>query len=64
VVFSGDTLFNFGIGRFDLPGCSYADLMDSLRKLLTLPDETTVLPGHGPQTTIATERQHNPFLGD
>jgi glyoxylase-like metal-dependent hydrolase (beta-lactamase superfamily II) len=64
VVFSGDTLFNFGIGRFDLPGCSYANLMDSLRKLLTLPDETTVLPGHGPQTTIATERQHNPFLRD
>jgi len=64
VVFSGDTLFNFGIGRFDLPGCSYANLMDSLRKLLTLPDDTTVLPGHGPQTTIATERQDNPFLRD
>ena len=64
VVFSGDTLFNFGIGRFDLPGCSYANLMDSLRKLLTLPDDTTVLPGHGPKTTIATERQDNPFLRD
>ena len=65
VVFSGDTLFNFGIGRFDLPGCSYAELMDSIHnKLLTLPDETVVLPGHGPKTSVGTERRFNPFLRD
>jgi len=63
VVFSGDTLFNFGIGRTDFPGCSYTELMDSIHnKLMALPDETVVLPGHGPQTTIATERKYNPFL--
>jgi len=65
VVFSGDTLFNFGIGRTDFPGCSYQKLMDSIHsKLMTLPDETVVLPGHGPQTTIAAERKWNPFLRD
>lgn len=65
VVFAGDTLFNFGIGRTDFPGCSYDELMDSIHhKLMTLPDETIVLPGHGPQTTIATERKWNPFLSD
>jgi len=63
VVFSGDTLFNFGIGRFDFPGCSYEELMDGIHnKLMTMPDETIVLPGHGPQTTIGAERQYNPFL--
>jgi hydroxyacylglutathione hydrolase len=63
VVFSGDTLFNSGIGRTDFPGCSYNTLMDSIKdKLMTLPDDTVVLPGHGPETTIATERQYNPFL--
>lgn len=65
VVFSGDTLFNFGIGRTDFPGCSHKKLMDSIHnKLMSLPDETVVLPGHGPQTTIATERKYNPFLRD
>ncbi|TET37900.1 MAG: MBL fold metallo-hydrolase [Dehalococcoidia bacterium] len=65
VVFSGDTLFNFGIGRTDFPGCSHKKLMDSIHnKLMALPDETVVLPGHGPQTTIATERKYNPFLRD
>jgi len=63
VVFSGDTLFNFGIGRTDFPGCSYAQLMDSIHnKLMTLPDETIVYPGHGPETTIGAERKMNPFL--
>ena len=63
VVFSGDTLFNLGIGRTDFPGCSYGALMDSIKeKLMTLPDATVVLPGHGPQTTIANERKYNPFL--
>lgn len=63
VVFSGDTLFNYGIGRSDLPGGSYSQLMNSLQtKLMTLPDDTIVYPGHGPETTIGAERQGNPFL--
>ncbi len=63
VLFSGDTLFNYGIGRYDLPGGDYNQLMDSLRtKLMGLPDDTTVYPGHGPDTTIGTERRGNPFL--
>ncbi|MBM3132576.1 MAG: MBL fold metallo-hydrolase [Chloroflexi bacterium] len=62
-VFSGDTLFNLGIGRTDGPGCSHEQLMASIRsKLLALPDKTTVLPGHGPGTTIGQERMMNPFL--
>jgi len=63
VVFSGDTLFNYGIGRSDLPGGSYSQLMNSLQtKLMTLPDDTIVYPGHGPETTIRAERRGNPFL--
>lgn len=63
VVFSGDTLFNYGIGRYDLPGGDYSQLMDSLHtKLMTLPDDTIVYPGHGPETTIGTERRGNSFL--
>ena len=63
VVFSGDTLFNYGIGRTDFPGCSYDQIMNSIyTKLMTLPDDTIVYPGHGPETTIGTERQGNPFL--
>jgi len=63
VVFSGDTLFNFGIGRTDFPGCSYKRLMRSIyEKLMVLPDETLVYPGHGPATTIGDERMGNPFL--
>lgn len=61
--FSGDVLFRDGIGRTDLPGGSMAEMTASLRdKVLTLPDETVVLPGHGPQTTIGRERVHNPYL--
>jgi glyoxylase-like metal-dependent hydrolase (beta-lactamase superfamily II) len=61
--FSGDVLFRDSIGRTDLPGGDMTEMMASLRdKVLTLPDETVVLPGHGPQTTIARERAHNPFL--
>ncbi|MFC1962575.1 MBL fold metallo-hydrolase [Chloroflexota bacterium] len=64
VVFSGDTLFNCGVGRTDGPGCSYEQLMESIRtKLMVLPDETVALPGHGPRTTIGQERRSNPFLG-
>ena len=63
VVFTGDTLFNFGIGRFDMPGGNGSQLMDSIHtKLMVLPDNTAVYPGHGPETTIGTERQWNPFL--
>jgi len=63
VLFSGDTLFNYGIGRYDLPGGSYDQLMNSIHtRLMVLPDDTVVYPGHGPDTTIITERQSNPFL--
>ena len=63
VLFSGDTLFNCGIGRADLPGGNYSQLMNSIHtRLMTLPDNTTVYPGHGPETTIGAERSGNPFL--
>ncbi len=63
VVFSGDTLFNYGIGRTDFPGGNYNQLMNSIHtKLMILPDNTMVYPGHGPDTTISAERQGNPFL--
>lgn len=64
IVFSGDTLFNYGIGRTDLPGGSYSQLMNSIQtKLMVLPDSTVVYPGHGPDTSIGAERQGNSFLG-
>jgi len=60
---AGDTLFAGSIGRTDLPGGSFEKIIDSLHdKLLALPDETIVIPGHGPVTTIGEEREHNPFL--
>ena len=63
VVFTGDTLFNFGIGRYDLPGGDYTLLMNSLTtKLMVLPDNTKVYPGHGHSSTIGAERRGNPFL--
>ncbi|KAA9026284.1 MBL fold metallo-hydrolase [Niallia endozanthoxylica] len=63
LVLVGDALFNGSIGRTDLPGCNHQDLMNSLReKILTLPEDTTVLPGHGPITTIGKEIDSNPFL--
>ena len=62
-VFSGDTLFAGSIGRYDLPGGSLEELVDSLKsKFLTLPDHIKVCPGHGPVTTIGDERRSNPFL--
>jgi hydroxyacylglutathione hydrolase len=62
VVFSGDTLFNMSIGRTDGPGGNYNLLISSIKnKLLNLPGETVVLPGHGPKTTIGWEKQHNTF---
>jgi len=63
LLFAGDTLFAGSIGRTDLPGGDHAKIMESLRtKLLPLPDDTIVLPGHGPTTTIGRERASNPFL--
>ena len=63
VVFTGDALFLGSIGRTDFPGCSFEVLMDSIKnKLLTLPDDTIVYPGHGPDTMIKQEREYNPFL--
>ncbi len=63
VVFAGDALFQGGIGRFDLPGGDGMLLLTSIRKkLLTLPDDTMVLAGHGPTSTIGEEKRSNPFL--
>jgi len=63
VLFSGDTLFMDSIGRTDFPGGSQKQLIDAIHtKLLVLPEETLVYPGHGSPTTIATEKQHNPWL--
>jgi glyoxylase-like metal-dependent hydrolase (beta-lactamase superfamily II) len=60
---AGDTLFAGSIGRTDLPGGSFEKILRSLHhRVLALPDETVVVPGHGPLTTIGQERQTNPFL--
>jgi len=65
LVFTGDTLFWGSIGRTDLPGGAYGQLIDSIkRKLLKLPDNVVCYPGHGPETTIGGERVNNPFLND
>ena len=61
-LFTGDLLFAGSIGRTDLPGGDHQQIRRSLARTLTLPDETIVLPGHGPQTTIGAERETNPFL--
>jgi len=63
VVFTDDALFAGSIGRTDFPGGDTAQLLKGIRqKLLSLPEDTVVYPGHGPQTTIAQEKQSNPFL--
>ena len=63
MVLAGDTLFAGSIGRTDLPGGNYDQILDSIQsRLLSLPDSTKVVPGHGPVTTIGAERQTNPFL--
>jgi hydroxyacylglutathione hydrolase len=63
MILAGDTLFAGSIGRTDLPGGNYEQIIDSIHtRLLTLPDETKVVPGHGPSTTIGAERKTNPFL--
>ena len=63
MLLAGDTLFAGSIGRTDLPGGSYEQILSSLHgRVLALPDETLVIPGHGPLTTIGKERESNPFL--
>lgn len=62
-LFDGDVLFFRGVGRTDLPGGSWQQLMDSIRRVLfALPDETKVYSGHGPATTIGDEKRQNPWL--
>jgi hydroxyacylglutathione hydrolase len=64
-VFTGDVLFQGSIGRTDLPGGDFDQLLCSIREsLLTLPDDTVAYPGHGPSTTIGEEKRLNPFLTD
>ena len=63
IVFSGDTLFAGSVGRTDFPGGNMRQLLASIQeKLMTLPDDTVVYPGHGPATTIGEERRNNFFL--
>lgn len=63
LVFGGDVLFQGSIGRTDFPGCSFEQLAESIRtRLYTLPDDTVVLPGHGPSTTIGSEKRENAFV--
>lgn len=63
IVFAGDTLFAGSVGRTDFPNGSTNQLINSIKeKLFTLPDETKVYPGHGPTTSIANEKKHNPFV--
>jgi len=60
---SGDTLFFGGVGRTDLPGGSWQEMVNSIRnKILTMPEEMIVLPGHGPHTTVGQEKRSNPFI--
>ncbi len=64
VLISGDSLFAMSIGRTDFPGGGYRTLINCLKtRIMTLPDETTVYPGHGPKTTIAAEKKYNPYVG-
>ncbi len=64
LLLSGDTLFNRGVGRTDLPGGSWETLVHSIEtKIFILPEKTIVFPGHGPSTTIGKEKRSNPFIG-
>jgi len=59
----GDAIFRESIGRTDLPGSNHKLLLRNIREqIFTLPDQTILIPGHGPQTTVANEKAYNPFL--
>lgn len=62
LLFSGDTLFEESVGRSDFPGGSTLSLIASVKRLMTLPDDVTVLPGHGGRTSIGHERKYNPYV--
>jgi len=61
-IFTGDTLFSGSIGRFDLPGSSQQILLNSIKKILSLDENLTIYPGHGPSTTVGQELHSNPFI--
>ncbi|MBR5576457.1 MAG: MBL fold metallo-hydrolase, partial [Bacteroidaceae bacterium] len=63
IVITGDTLFRMGIGRTDLPGGDYRQELESIEdKIFTLPADTKVLPGHGPESTVGEEMSSNPYI--
>ena len=63
IAMTGDTLFKGSCGRVDFPGGSMEDMLYSLQvRMVALPDECVVYPGHGPKTTMAFERAHNPYM--
>lgn len=63
MLFAGDTIFCESIGRTDFPGGSYKEILNSIKtKILVLPEDTNILPGHGPTSTVGWERRRNPFL--
>jgi len=63
VAFCGDAIFNGGVGRTDFPNCGMPQLAHSIRtQIYTLPDATTLYPGHGPETTVLQEKLHNPYV--
>ena len=62
MLISGDTIFQGSVGRTDLPGGSIQELASSFRRLLSLPEDTKILPGHGPETTVRVERETNYFV--
>jgi glyoxylase-like metal-dependent hydrolase (beta-lactamase superfamily II) len=63
ICFCGDLIFNAGVGRTDLPGGDWDTLENSIRtQIFTLPDETKLLSGHGPETTVGDEKLNNPFV--
>lgn len=63
IAISGDAIFSRSIGRTDFPGCSFEQLAESIRgQVYTLPDETVLYPGHGPETSVGTEASGNPFV--
>ncbi|GBE31143.1 putative metallo-hydrolase [bacterium BMS3Bbin05] len=64
ILFSGDTVFAGSIGRTDFPGGSIDKMKDSFRRIISLPDETRILPGHGPATTVGAERNENFFMSE